>query len=799
MNKRNNNHKHSLSLVLASCYLAAAPSLAQQDTGVRTQALEEVVVTAQKREESLQETPIAVSAFDIGALQQLGVGEPGDVALYTPNLEIRKPPGSSDNYGYSMRGMSSTDPSLLTEPTVGLYADGVYIARISGASFDTVDLERIEVLRGPQGTLYGRNAIGGAINLVTRKPGEEFGFRQKLSAGNYDYLRSETSVDTGMYNGFAATLSYTHWKREGWLDNAEADNKLGETKNSDALRFALRWSPNDALTADYVFDYSDRDSNGAIVQLVHIRPFQQGLGGPIYAQAAAVASPNRQDSLPMPFSDSAANYSTIKGHALTVEWAGDNFTLKSITAHRDWDSGTTENEYGSFRSDGVNVLNGIGGVIPAGEFVPLFLASRESRQDQFTQEFQMLGTALNDRLQYTLGLYYFEEETYEDNPQSFVLPAIFAYGGLDQGTQSFLCQDPTFSNPLACFGKDTLLSTPVFIYGSDNDSVAAYSQLTYAATDEVDVTLGLRYTRDQKTSFLRNSTIQRNEGIEEVIGDDSWSNVTPALTVSYAPTDTLNTYFTLARGFRSGGFNARAASARAFSTPFNEENVTSYELGIKSDLWEQKLRVNAALFHYVYEDKQVTQFEAGSSGASSIIANAGKTEAQGVELEVTLIPVTGLLLKASYGFIDNNIKEFDTTPSNPVTGVGGGTENVDISDIAKTIHTPRHNASLIAEYTFEPFSFGQLVLQADSSYNSERYFHPINNLYDSAGKQTLINARASLTNIDVGSGSLRISAWGKNLADKEYREWGIDFGALGFATDSFILPRMYGLDVIYEY
>lgn len=797
MKNRLNQLKHSLTL--ASCCLAAAPGLAQQDRSVRTQALEEVVVTAQKRQESLQETPIAVSAFDIGALQQIGVGEPGDVALYTPNLEIRKPPGSSDNYGYSMRGMSSTDPSLLTEPTVGLYADGVYIARISGASFDTVNLERIEVLRGPQGTLYGRNAIGGAINLITRKPGAEFGFKQKLSAGNYDYLRSETSLDTGMHRGFAATLSYTHWSREGWLDNSEADNKLGETQKSEAARFALRWQPNDSLTADYVFDYSDRDSNGAIVQLVHIRPFQAGLGGPIYAQAEAEASPRRQDSLPMPFSDTAANWSTIRGHALTVEWASDSFTLKSITAHRDWDSGTTENEYGSFPSDGVNVLDGMGGVIPAGDYVPLFIASRDSRQDQFTQEFQMLGMALDDRLQYTLGLYYFEEETYEDNPQSFVLPAIFAYGGLDQGTQSFLCQDPTFADPLACFGKDTLLGTPVFVYGSDNDSVAAYSQLTYAVNEQVDVTVGLRYTRDNKTSFLRNSGIQNNEGIEEVVGDDSWSNVTPAFTVRYAPSDTLNTYLTLSRGFRSGGFNARAASSSAFATPFDEENVTSYELGVKSDLWQQKLRLNAALFHYVYEDKQVTQFEAGSGGASSIIANAGKTEAMGVELEATLIPVKGLLLKASYGFIDNDIKEFDTTPSDPVTGVGGGTENVDISDIAETIHTPEHNASLIAEYTFEPFSFGQLVLQADASYTSERYFHPINNLYDSAGKQTLLNARASLTNIEVGAGSLRVSAWGKNLADKGYREWGIDFGALGFATDSFILPRMYGLDVVYEF
>lgn len=795
----NNDKKFRRSLLLLALGMTVAPAFAQQPSVTRTQLLEEVIVTAQKRQESLQETPISISAFDVIALEQLGVGEPGDVAMYTPNLEMRKPPVNPDTYGYSMRGMSSTDGSLLVEPAVGLYADGVYIARMSGAAFDTMDLERIEVLRGPQGTLYGRNAIGGAINLVSRKPAEEFRFKQKLAMGNYDYFRSETSIDTGQHAGFSAILSYSYWKRDGWLDNSLADNKLGETDKSDAARLAVRWSPTDNFTLDYVYDYSDRTSNGTIVQLVHVRPFQQGLGGAIYDQAAAAASPGRLGSLPMAFSTTPDIWSKINGHALTMEWATDNMTLKSITSYRDWEAGTTANEYGSFPSDGLTVLDGMGGAIPAGELVPLFLALRDSRQDQFTQEFQLLGTALNDRLQYTLGLYYFEEKNKEDNPQTFVMPATFAYGGLDQSVQSFLCQDPTFANPLACLGKDTILSTPIFIYGTDNDSVAAYSQLTYAVNTQVDVTLGLRYTRDNKTSFLQNSNIMRNEGIDTVIGDDSWSNVTPAFTVSYAPSDSVNTYFTLTRGFRSGGFNARAATANSFATPFDEENVTSYELGVKADLWEQKLRVNAALFHYLYEDKQVTQFQAGSGGASSIIANAGKEEAQGVELEVTLIPVTGLLLKASYGYIDTDIKEFETIPSDPVTGLGIGSENVDISGIAKTIHTPQHNASLIAEYTFEPFSFGQLVLQADTTYTSERYFHPINNLYDSAGKQTLINARASLTNLALGSGSLRISAWGRNLANKKHREWGIDFAALGYATNSFTAPRMYGVDMIYEF
>lgn len=796
------NHKYDKSrslLVFVAMAGAIGPVLAQESADSRTDVLDEVIVTAQKREANLQETPISISSFDPVNLERLGVREAGDVAKYTPNLEIRKPPGSYDNYGYSMRGMSSSDPSLLTEPTVGLYADGVYIARISGAAFDTVELERIEVLRGPQGTLYGRNAIGGAINLVTRKPAAEFGFKQKLAAGNYDYYRSETTVDTGRHADLSATLSYTHWQREGWLDNLLADNKLGEVDKSKAARIAVRWEPTDSFTADFTYDYTDRLTNGSLPQLVHVRPYQTSLGGAIYAQAAEFASPDRLDGLPMAISTRPDTWSTIDGYALTLAWEVGGVTLKSITAYRDWDAGTTGNEYGAFASDGLTVLDGKGGVIPAGQFVSMFSAVRYDEQDQFTQEVQVLGDAFDERMKYTFGLYYFEEETYEDNPQTFVFPAVMAYGRLPQATQSFLCRDPTFANPRACLGKDTVLSTPIFQYGSDNDSVAAYGQLSYALTERWEVTAGLRYTRDNKEAFLRNSGIIRSEGLNQVDADDSWSNVNPALTVSYAVNDDINTYATIATGFRSGGFNARASTSSGFATPFDEENVVSYEIGAKADLLDQRLRINGALFHYVYEDKQVTQFEAGSNGASSIIANSGEQEALGLELEVAFIPAPGWLLQANFGYIDIDINEFETTPSDPVTGLPAGRDNVDISGFAKTIHTPRQKGSVVLEYAVPSFPLGELALQVDASYTGERYFHPVNNLYDSAEDQTLVNARATLRGVDAGAGELQFALWGKNLGDEEYREWGIDFGALGFAVDSFIPPRMYGVDVTYTY
>lgn len=791
--------RYQLALFLLAAGMQPTNVVAQVEAEPRTAMLEEVVVTAQKREASLQDTPIAISSFNTQALERLGVTEAGDIAKYTPNLDIRNPPGSFDNVGYSLRGMSSTDPSLLGEPTVGLYADGVYIARIAGAAFELVDLERIEVLRGPQGDLYGRNTIGGAINLVSQKPAEDFGFRQKLAFGNYDYLRSDTSVDTGEYAGLSAKLAFSHWERDGWLDNSLADNKLGEVDKSDAARTAVRWVPSDNFVADYVFDYSDRLSNATLSQIVHVRPYQLNLGGAILQQAAEYASPDRLDTLAMASSTEPDTWSKVRGHALHLDWQLGEITLRSISAFRDWEAGTHANEYGAFASDGKTVLDGAGGLVPAGEYVSIFLATREDEAHQFTQEFQLLGDAFNQRLHYTLGLYYFEETVYEDNPQSYTIPAIMAYGGLDQATQSFLCVDPTYADPNACLGKDTLLSAPIFQYGADNDSIAAYGQFQYALTDALNVTLGLRYTEDNKKVFLRNSSITRNEGLDEVQADDSWQNFSPSMTVDWALNDQTNVYGTLSRGYRSGGFNARATTSSAFATPYEEENVISYEIGAKTELLDQRLRVNSAVFYYVYSDKQVPQFEAGSGGASSIISNAGEQEALGLELDVTLIPADGWLVQASYGYIDIDINKFVTKPSDPVTGLPAGDDNVDISDFARVMATPRENASVLVQYQLPAFSFGQLTLQVDANYNSERYFNPINALYDSAQDQTLINARATLGEVEIASGVFQAAVWGRNLADKGYREWGIDFGALGYAVDSFIAPRMYGIDLVYTY
>lgn len=779
----------------------AGPAMAQ---------LEEIIVTAQKRSESLQDTPISIAAFDQQELTDMGVFEPGQVAEYTVNLDISRQPSSNDNYGFSIRGVGTGETSLLNENTVGMYVDGVYIARSTGSVFDVVDLERIEVLRGPQGTLYGRNTIGGAINLITEKPAEEFGFQQKLTAGNRDFFRSTTTLDTGkLGNMFSAKLTYNYNEKDGLVNNTYHDQKLGE-QESKAYRVALRLQPTDSFTADYTYDNSEREGNSALSQLVATRPPMNQIGGAIMRQATEAADPDRLNSLPLYFADGKSSSSDVEMHTLTLEWnISDSLTAKYIGAYREWDSATTDTDFGSFPSDGASVIEGFTGTyVPEfdeeGErnYVSLFHALRDSDNEQTTHELQLLGDAFDQRLQYTLGLYYFEEESNEDNPQRPTLPAEFIGGAQDQISKSFLCVDPTFSNPFACIGKDLRLPWNTFKYGSDNESVAAYGQLTFAATDSLDITVGLRYTEDDKDAYLINSNI----GPQTNTASDSWDNTSGSLTLNYAWNEDLRTYATVSTGYRSGGFGARVTSAADFEDGFDEETVTNYEIGLKSDWMDSRLRLNGAVFYMEYDDQQVNSFKAGAGGASSVVLNAGEMEIKGLEIELTALLTDGLRLMLNYGYTDSEYNEFITQRVDPITALPDPgpdadpvTGNEDISDVAIVQRAPENTASAILSYDFQPFSWGQLSARIEANYRDEMVFEAQRNYYDSTEDQTLVNARVTLSEMEVLGGNLMLAAWGRNLTDEEYREWGIDFTTLGFAINSFKEKRSYGVDLIYRY
>ena len=792
--------------------LLSAPSVAQQGA-----VLEEVVVTAQRRETIMQETPVAVTAFDGDKIVDLGIFDLTDVSALAPNTIMNKQPASNSNAGVRIRGVGTGETSLLVDPKVGVYIDGVYMSKTVGAVFDIVDIESLEVLRGPQGTLFGRNSTGGALNITTAKPSGELGARVSASVGNDGYRRYAGSVDLpGMGDMFSAKLSGMLMDYDGWAKNTYPGGAtdLGGEDNS-AFRVALRFAPTDNFTVDYSYDDTNNEGPAAPFQILAVKdslyngftttpfPFAQ-LGGPYYQQlAATVGNPeDRQDEFVLDnMGDSKLD---VEGHTLIAELDLESVTLKYIFGDRS----TKQRNEGTDLDAGAYVVPdlfyGRGQPVPTPGFHALL---RESRTDMTTHELQLFGAFADDRVDYTLGFYHYEEEVRQDNPQTFSLPV------------AFMAQDPTlaagyfaagFCNFIpgvgpVCVGSQRLpLPFPSpgadpngngwvdFVYGQDSQSWALYGQATVSLSDQLELTGGLRYTEDEKKAFLFNENLGMVSFDQRLTNKQDWDNLSYLVNLNFAATDDMNIYATYSSGYNAGGFNARASNAPSFSVPVNEEEVTALELGLKADWLDNRVRTNIAFFHNKFDDLQIAQFEAGSGGASSRLVNAATASYTGIEVDLIAILAEGLIADVTYGYLEAQFDKY--LNRNPATD-----QEADIADITTAPGAPDHTAAIGLQYDFAPFSKGRLSLRVDAVYRDEIVFHPFQNQYDSSSDYWLLNARLSLNDIPIGGeGRLRISAWAKNLGDNEYREWGIDFASLGFAGATWGRPRTYGIDVVYQ-
>jgi len=815
--------------IAATAGFFGAPAMAQDKRG---SVLEEVVVTAQRRETSLQDTPIAITAFTADKINDLGIFNMTQVADFAPNVTIQKQPASNSSMGINIRGVGMSETSLLVDPKVGVYIDGIYMSKTIGGVFDIVDLERIEVLRGPQGTLFGRNTTGGAMNVTTSKPTGELGGRAEISVGNYGYLRYGGSLDLPAVRDLAAKISYMAMETDGWADNhydgapVQPATKVADdlaSQDNEAYRIALRWTPTESLTFDYSYDKTDNNGVAAPFQVTAVKtslyngftttPFDfQALGGSLYQQMADTVGNPKERREDYRLDGITDEWLEVDGHTFTAAWeVANHLTLKYLYGKRKTDLGYggTDLDGGAYTARDLfyGVFAGNNGEIPMSGYHG---AIEKSAIDMDSHEFQIIGTALNEKLHYTGGLFYYEEDVEEINTQTPTLPIAFiasqgaytpvigplydaagfcpaAYGGyLCVGTQRLPIPGP--GDP----GTPGMID---FHYGQNAKSLAAYAQGTYAVTEQFDLTLGIRYTEDKKKAYFYNQDIPGITDTNPARADDKWDNVSYLVSGNYAITGDIRVYLTYATGYNGGGFNARASNIESFQIPYDEEEVETWELGLKSEFFNNRLRLNAAIFTNDYTDIQIAQFEAGSGGASSRTVNAGEGTYQGIEFDITIVPVDGLTIDLTYGYLDAQFDEY--MARNPATNL-----LEDISHVTTVAQAPKHSASLGVQYDFEPFRFGALSARVDVAYKDEFVFHPFNNQYDSADDRTLINARLSLNEIKLGrsdKGSLRVSLWGKNLTDEEYRNWGIDFGSLGFAGDVYGEPRTYGLDVVYNY
>lgn len=483
---------------IAAALIAATTFPIVSVVNAQNLTLEEVVVTAQRRETLLQETPIAVTAFNAEQIADLGIYNVTDLSGLVPNTNVQKQPSSNSNMSIYIRGVGSGETSLMTDPKTSFYLDGVYMSKTVGAIFDIVDLQSIEVLRGPQGTLFGRNSTGGAVNITTRKPTGEFGGRFEGSLGNDGYRRVSGSVDLPQFaDMLSVKVSGSKKLYDGWATNdfPGANPDLASEDNT-AYRLALRFEPTDGLTIDYAYDDTDNTGVPTPYQITKVKdsiyngftttPFPYTfLGGELFQQMAATVGDPTKRRENYTLEGASEEWLEVQGHNLTIAWELEPFTLKYIYAKRDTNSGydSTDLDGGAYTMR--DLFYGGGAEIPTQGFQA---AIPEGWIKMETHEFQLIGDAFNDRLQYTFGAFFFEEEVYQDNPQSFVLPIQFlvdsAVGGSFIGAgfcDAGVCQgSQRLPLPFPFPGADPNLNGfQDFIYGQQSDSTAVYGQATY--------------------------------------------------------------------------------------------------------------------------------------------------------------------------------------------------------------------------------------------------------------------------------------------------------------------------------
>jgi len=765
----------------ASLVFAAAPAFAQsaQRSDADDDGIGDIVVTAQKRSENIQDVPIAITAVGNAFLESRGVDSIDKLGAIAPNVKIERAPSSKTISQISIRGSVTINPAITWEPAVGLYLDGVYIAKAQGSIFDVADLERVEVLRGPQGTLYGRNALAGAVNLVTKKPSGELGGLGEVTYGSFDEWKFRGVIDLPKMGIFSVKLSGQYRRRDGLIDvvpNPVAGvvtalpPKVARTDSIKTGSFMaqVRAELTDDITADYTFDYTKADQTPPFSQLLRVNRNRDGRdifdpNSPSYAFGGAFfpldkyTRPDRVKtaSIDAPVYEKSRSY----GHALTLAAELGGATLKSITAYRNlkW-------------SDGLDL---------DGSPTPVAYTQRITSYDAWSQELQLTGKAIDDRLAYVLGAFYFTETAETLNPQTY-------------------------------FGGGTDLQSD---YGSHTDAYALYAQLDYKLTDALKLTLGARYTHEKKDirryfriNFDAANGIFAPFVVADIpyggVPDAKYDNFSPAVTVSYAATDKVNLYARFARGFKSGGFNGETnvfvapttdcpSGAPELCEPYKPEKVDSYEIGMKTRLLDNKVIFNFAAFRDEHKDIQLAIFTA-STGAASIVRNAAAARIQGLEFETVIRPVDVLTINGSLAVLDAKYKRY----------LEGG---MDVSNNRAFPHAPKVTASLGVDLAVAEGDWGKLNLYGDLSYVAKYYTFPYalvtptpsdqNAHRSQSSGRTIVNARATVSQVSLGGVKADLSTFVRNLTKEDDPSNFIDFGPGfgGLLLGYFPEPRTFGV------
>lgn len=673
---------------------------------------------------ALQEVPVSVlGAIDTNKLGISGVSDmlSGSVA----GVQVQNANDNSSSLELIIRGFGGTTASQPTgESGVAVFVDGVYQSRAQSLGMDIVDLESVEVLRGPQGVLSGRNAIGGAVKFVSKKPSGELGFSQQFSLGSeYEEFKSISHLDLPQIAGIlSAKISYLVNDHDGWVENQTQNSATNNNnywlKENEGLRAALNFDLSDNLVVDYVYQDS---TNGSTPPY-----FQSVIEGTTGVAVETGRADSTRSAINLPISETEN-----ETHSLTATWQiNDTLALRSISSYGELD--TTQ-------------FNNFDGVLGAGVGITGATADQQN-QEQTTTELQLSGSLLDGGLEFIVGGSYFDEE-------------VLISGDLNRGI-------------------------------SETESFAIYAQGVYAINDRLDAVVGWRETSDEKnisSSLLSGAASGQFVEIED-------DNTDYSVGFNYAVNDKVSTFARFSTGTKSAGASLFAEGLQ----PYEAETVSSLDIGWTGMAWNDRIDYSITLFTAEYKDKQVAFADPDNALQSYVINATEDSTHEGIELDASIQLAEGLVVTASYAFLDTDPSRLNI----PVADDGfGGTEFVLGAGAATSIvavRAPRHSGNVAVDYLLGEYEFGSISLYMNYNSTSPQYFDAASPNQDS---RDIINASVTLGDIQLegDSGSLEISLWGRNLNGEEYVTNSIQIPASQSMTRAYGEPRTYGVNVLYKY
>lgn len=769
---------------------ATVPAVAQDVDAAATESTDQgdtIFVTAQFRAQDLQDTPIAITAIDAATLDARGQTSVTDLGDYAPNVKLEPATGLQGNsIAAFIRGIGQSDASFALEPGVGIYIDDIYYGTTFGAVMDLNDLERVEVLRGPQGTLAGKNSVGGAIRLYSEEPDGSTGGYLEATYGSFDRIDLRGSASFAITDDLFARISGLTRSQDGYMKRldygclnpgsgipstgGDEDCVLGTEGGTDlqSVRLALRYAPVDApvevnLRADYASDNSE------------IVPSKL-----IYADNPAVRSYVADDPLAgVPFDSrfitgpksyttyadyqTGGNYTTVFGSPTQVAPGG--FRARPIGTAESWglsakvDVDLSPNLVLTSIT-GYRVAEGTSGIDVDGSPLNLLLQQFTYRHEQFTQELRLSAELADGLIDATVGGFYYDADD-------------------------------------RIYGRNSI-PTVLFDFIDKNEvtnrSISAFGHLEVHLTDRLDLVGGLRYTDDKKVYEYGRLNVDGTEpsgvpltpnfllaGLNGLTGPFAGDKIDYRLGANYDIGDDVMVYLQVATGFKGGGINPRPSAPDQVRS-FGPETVTTYEAGFKSRLFDRRLRLNGAAFLNDYTDIQLVRYQCPDSVvlSCSVPSNAGNAEILGFELEAFLEPVDNLEIDASVGYLDFRYTEIN----NPATMV---TEDM----IAPFISKWQTSAGI--QYAAELSGGASITPRLDWSYRSDFYYNSINNPYNKIDGYSLFNGRLTYTSAD---GDWAISGAVTNIFDKfYYRGKSENIGSYGVVTGNPGRPREWSISV----